>query len=66
MEKRHSIVVILQLHSQDEYMDIPERLCSNADLMLAHRLRRWSNIKSTLEQSLVFAGYRVGYSMCFI
>ena len=33
------------------------RRWTNADLMLAHRLRRWPNIKSALVQRLVFAGY---------
>ena len=32
------------------------RHCSNAGLMLAQRLRRWSNINLTLDQFLVFAG----------
>ena len=31
----------------------------NADLMLAHRLRLWPNIKSPLVQRLVFAGMSV-------
>ena len=31
------------------------RLQGNVDLMLAHRLRLWANIKSTLVQHLVFA-----------
>ena len=30
----------------------------NVGLTLAHRLRRWANIKPTLCRSLVFAGYR--------
>ena len=34
------------------------RHCTNADLMLGHRLRRWPNIKSALVQCLVFAGHR--------
>ena len=29
----------------------------NNGLMLGHRLRRWPNIKSSLFQSLLFAGY---------
>ena len=33
------------------------RRWTNADLMLAHRLRRWPNIKSALVQRLMFAGY---------
>ena len=30
---------------------------TNAGLLLAHRLRRWPNIKPTLVRCLVFAGY---------
>ena len=30
-------------------------LCPNVDVMLGQRLRRWTNIKSTLGQRLVFA-----------
>ena len=30
--------------------------CPNVGLMLAHRLRRWPNIRPTLGQHLVFAG----------
>ena len=29
---------------------------SNAVLMLAHRLRRWTNIETALDECLVFAG----------
>ena len=32
------------------------RRCPNVGLMLAHRLRRWTNISPTLGQRLVFAG----------
>ena len=39
-------------------MQIPEstRHCPNVVLMLAHRLRRWTNFTPTLGQCLVFAG----------
>ena len=33
------------------------RRWSNVILMLAHRLRRWTNIKTTMDQRLVLAGY---------
>ena len=32
------------------------RRSPNVELMLAHRLRRWANINSTLDQGLVFIG----------
>ena len=32
---------------------------SEVDMMLAHRLRRWPNIKATLNQCIVFAGSRL-------
>ena len=44
----HQIMVILTTQ-------YPCKLCTTAGLMLAHRLRRWTNNKSTLDQRLVFA-----------
>ena len=35
------------------------RRSPNVDLMLAHRLRRWPNIKSTLGKRFVFAGQAI-------
>ena len=34
----------------------PEKRATNADLMLAQRLRRWANIKAVLDECLVTAG----------
>ena len=34
------------------------RRWSNANLLLAHRLRRWANSKPALDQRLMFAGIR--------
>ena len=38
------------------YVTDDTRHQTNVDLMLAHRLRRWPNIKSTLVEHFVFAG----------
>ena len=38
-------------------MPVNKRRWSNVALMLARRRRRWANIKTTLVQSLSFAGY---------
>ena len=38
------------------YHPVNKRRCHNAGLMLAHRRRRWANIKTESGQRLVFAG----------
>ena len=39
------------------------RLWPNVGIMLAHRLRRWSNIMPTVGQRLVFAGIRTSFRL---
>ena len=52
IKKRRNEVNVIQWNT----IPARRRRSSNADLMLAHRLRRWANIKSALDERLVLAG----------
>ena len=57
-EWQNLLTLQVRIYCLLEYVYISEnsRRWNNADLMLVQRLKRWTNIKSTLFQRLVFAG----------
>ena len=51
---QHRLKVFCSLHRKGNPANTKRWI--NVDLLSAHRLRRWTNIKSTLVPSIVFAG----------